>query len=428
MTMLESKEALPGDDGQSNALQAELSKESTNIDKDLQQESESIASALGGNDDRDSIDEQRGADLEKATTHASQGSHNTATRIVTAVDWTGPDDDENPMTWPLWKKAYNTIAIGSLACAVTCGSSLITPAVPEIAEHFEVSRTAAILSLTLYVLGLALGPVIAAPISETYGRSIVYKITAPLFLLFILGAGFSKSLGSLLVCRLLAGAAGAPVLAVGAGSTADMYPVHTRALASSVFIMMPFLGPSLGPVIGGFAAYYKGWRWTQWCTIFIGIAAFALVLPIQETYKKVILIRRAKKFGVQGPPLPPVKGWAYIKLLLTITLFRPVHMLGTEPIVLFLSLYSAFTFSVLFSFFAAYPFTFETVYGFNSWQYGLTFLGILIGVLLAVATTMLIDRKVYMKMHRALSDDKTVVAPEHRLYAAMAGALGVPIG
>ena len=147
-----------------------------------------------------------------------------------------------------------------LSFAVTAGSSLITPATFEIAEEFNVSVTASILSLTVFVIGLACGPVIAAPISETYGRNVVYKVTAPLYMVFLVGAGFSKSFGSLLACRLLAGIAGAPVLAVGAGSTADMYPLHNRAIATSCFIMMPFLGPSIGPVIGGFVAQFMGWR------------------------------------------------------------------------------------------------------------------------------------------------------------------------
>lgn len=79
-------------------------------------------------------------------------------------------------------------------------------------------------------------------------------------MLFILGSGFTNSFGGLLVCRLFAGLAGGPVLAVGAGTNADLYPPRLRAIASSFFIMAPFLGPALGPVIGGFAAQYKGWR------------------------------------------------------------------------------------------------------------------------------------------------------------------------
>lgn len=83
----------------------------------------------------------------------------------------------------------------------------------------------------------------------------------------------------------------------------------------------------------------------------------------------------------------------------------------------------------MFAFFAAYPFTFQSVYGFNLWQYGLTFLGILIGVLIAAATGVIIDRMVYLKKYqKALSEGKTVVAPEQRLYLAMIGVFGVPIG
>jgi hypothetical protein len=150
---------------------------------------------------------------------------------------------------------------------------------------------------------------------------------------------------------------------------------------------------------------------------------------MHETYKKIILTRRAKKLGIPPPAAAQISGFAYAKMLITITVGRPITMLTTEPIVFFLSLYTAFTFSVLFAFFAAFPFTFEKVYGFNTWQYGLTFLGIGIGVLLAVVTAIAFDRMVYMRMHhKAVMAGGHMAAPEHRLYAAMCGAFGVPIG
>lgn len=143
------------------------------------------------------------------------------------------------------KKAYHTAATACLGFSVTCGSSMITPSAPEIAERFNVPRTVSILALSLFVLGLAVGPMIAAPISETYGRSVVYKVSAVAYMLFILGAGFSDSLASLLVCRFFAGTIGGPVLAVGAGTNADMYAAKNRAVASSFFIMMPVSNTSL---------------------------------------------------------------------------------------------------------------------------------------------------------------------------------------
>ncbi|GAB1731345.1 hypothetical protein NU195Hw_g5219t1 [Hortaea werneckii] len=369
------------------------------------------------------------SDPEKTMSETAHHDTPPASQSITGQDWTGPDDPENPHNWSLLKRCLHIFPIAFLSFAVTAGSSLITPSTPEIAQQFSISRTVSILSLSLFVFGLGIGPMIAAPISETLGRNMVYKISGLVYMLFILGAGFSETLASLLVCRFFAGVAGGPVLAVGAGTNADVFPLHLRAVSSSFYIMAPFLGPSIGPVIGGFAAQFKGWRWTQWCTIFIALAAYLTVLPMQETYKKVILQRRAKRLGNSPPPAAAKKGWAQIKMVLTITLARPLHMLATEPIVSLLSAYNAFTFGVLFAFFAAYPYTFQTVYGFNTWQYGLTFLGIGVGVLLGLITAINIDRKIYMRLHRrAKQERKSVIAPEHRLYVGMAGAFGVPIG
>jgi len=368
------------------------------------------------------------SDVEKAALHDAESQ-----TTPSVDDWEGPDDVDDPMNWSSIKKAFHTAATAFLGFflgfAVTAGSSLITPATPEIETHFGVSQTASILVLSLFVLGLGLGPALAAPISEQFGRSVVYKISGPLYLLFILGSGFTKSFGGLLVCRLLAGMCGGPVLAVGAGTNVDMYPPVFRAIAITLFVMMPFLGPSLGPVIGGFVAQYKGWRWTQWVTIFIGLIAVIFTLPMQETYKKVILKRRAKRLDLRPPPGSSPSALPYAKTMVTITLVRPVHMLCTEPVTFMLSLYTAFTFSVLFSFFAAYPFVFKGLYGFSTWQYGLTFLAIGLGVLLAVVTAVTIDQTYYARQHKkALAAGRTMVAPEYRLLPAQMGCFGVSIG
>lgn len=128
----------------------------------------------------------------------------------------------------------------------TFGSSVYTPAIPQVAERFNVSTTAATLPLTTYLAGLALGPAISAPISETMGRSIVYMTLFPIALLFTLGAGLAQNFGTLTVCRFFAGTIGSGALAVGAGSNSDMFPPLTRAPVASIFLLAPFAGPALG--------------------------------------------------------------------------------------------------------------------------------------------------------------------------------------
>jgi MFS family permease len=128
----------------------------------------------------------------------------------------------------------------------TFGSSVYSPAVPEISSQFHVSQEAALVGITVYVLGLALGPVLAAPMSETFGRKVVYVVTLPLNMLFTLGVGFSNNFASILVCRFFAGTLGSAVLAVGAGTNADLYPPKNRAVATSAFLLAPFFGTALG--------------------------------------------------------------------------------------------------------------------------------------------------------------------------------------
>jgi multidrug resistance protein len=295
--------------------------------------------------------------------------------------------------------------------------------------RFNVSPTVALLGVTLYVLGLGFGPMIASPISETFGRQVVYRVSLPISALFTLGAGFSTSFGSLLVCRFFAGATGSPVLAVGAGTLADMFPPRIRARATSSFLMSPFLGPAIGPFLGGFVAQYKNWQWTQWVTLFILVGSYASSFFMQETYKKIILQRRAKKLNIPPPKQVFPPGLAGIKFIMTVTLLRPVTMLFTEPIVGFMSLYNAFTFSILFAFFEAFPLVFNGIYGFTISQVGLAFLSVAIGVVIAVVTALIIDVTKFQKEYRkSVSEGRTAVAPEHRLYAAMYGSFGITIG
>jgi len=111
--------------------------------------------------------------------------------------------------------------------------------------------------------------------------------------------------------------------------------------------------------------------------------------------------------------------------VLFITLLRPTKMLFTEPIVSFLSLYVAFNFAVIFTFFASVPYVFGLVYGFDRGETGLVFLAVGLGCTLSLPTAIILDRLVYQKKWK-ISPGK--VAPEERLWAAMLGALGIPIG
>ncbi len=82
---------------------------------------------------------------------------------------------------------------------------------------FHVEREMAVLPLAMYTFGFTLGPLIAAPLSEIYGRRPVYWATLPLLMIFTAAAGASNSIAVMTIMRLLAGMGGSGALAIGAG-------------------------------------------------------------------------------------------------------------------------------------------------------------------------------------------------------------------
>ena len=63
-------------------------------------------------------------------------------------------------------------------------------------ESFHVGREVAILSMSLYVVGLGIGPLFAGPISEIYGRNIVYRMSFALFFVFSFPVAFAPDIGN----------------------------------------------------------------------------------------------------------------------------------------------------------------------------------------------------------------------------------------
>jgi multidrug resistance protein len=142
---------------------------------------------------------------------------------------------------------------------------MFAPGIPSIMAQFhETSPVTATFLLSIYVLGFAFGPLLAAPISEIYGRKNLYIYGNILFCLFTIGAALSNGVGMLLAFRLLMGLSGVVPLTIGSGSIADMMPAERRGRAVSIWALGPLLGPCIGPVAGGYLTRAAGWRWVFW--------------------------------------------------------------------------------------------------------------------------------------------------------------------
>ncbi len=142
---------------------------------------------------------------------------------------------------------------------------MMAPAVPEILGDFSVTDDRlGTFCVSVFVLGFAFGPLVIAPLSELYGRTIVYHVFNSLFTVFTVACALSTNMGMLIAFRFLAGFAGVAVLTCGSGTIADVMPPETRGRAMAIWSAGPLLGPVIGPVCAGFLVQAVGWRWVFW--------------------------------------------------------------------------------------------------------------------------------------------------------------------
>ena len=101
---------------------------------------------------------------------------------------------------------------------------------------------------SVYLLGYTFGPLVIAPLSEIYGRAIVYNVCNTIFLIFTIACAVSNNLSALIVFRFFAGVGASCPVTLGAGTIADMVPKERRGLAMASWIMGPLIGPTVGPL------------------------------------------------------------------------------------------------------------------------------------------------------------------------------------
>ncbi|KAL4769236.1 MFS general substrate transporter [Aspergillus nidulans var. acristatus] len=361
----------------------------------------------------------------KETPHQNNGPNGVPNVCAELLKW--EDDPANAHNWSLRKKLYNT-AVPSLLCLlISFALAIYSPSHGHVQAALHTSTTKSLLPFAMYVYGLAFGPMIAAPISETYGRRSIYLVMTPLAMLFILGAGFSHNLASITVCRLLAGMFISAPLAVGAGTIMDIWSGPATGRGVMILMTTAFMGPAIGSLVGGWVAEYKSWRWSQWTTLFLGAASWVFSMGAQESYARPILHRRAIKLGLPPPPSPTPKGLAGVRVMLTVTLARPAYMLVAESIVALCSLYSSLNFSVLFCFLACVPLIYTDVYGFTPGECGLVFISLALGCALGCLGLLATDQYTMALHRRRHPRAMSTPPPEQVLWAAMLGGPLMPV-
>ena len=386
----------------------------------------------GRDEERTLLDPNNDSDYGYDT--ASQ--HSTENRQISF----SPDDPENPKAWPHRKKLTNVAIIALMAILSPLASSMFTPGIAQIAEDLNTDEQHVIATTTGFVIMLGAGPLILAPLSETFGRRNIYIWCFCLFTLLQIPTALSPNVGFLIAVRTVSGLLGSVGIANGGGTISDMYPSSQRAGIFGWYLLGPLLGPTLGPLFGGVIVSRLGWRWIYWILCIICLVNTTVgVFFLRETYVPVLLARKKRllleeqqqgnfstqidhrniKYHFDGEDTRPL--WEK----LSGSMKRPLTIF-VQPIVFTMSLYQALVFGTTYSIYTNMQQIFsEMPYGFNSEQIGLLYLGPGLGFLTAVWFFVPKIDTVFNKLSEKNGGKEL---PEFRLPLANIGSVLIPIG
>lgn len=142
---------------------------------------------------------------------------------------------------------------------------MFAPGAAELADEFNITdSTVTAMTVSLYVLGFALGPLLLAPLSELYGRLVVYYFCNLVYIAFTIGCAFSTDVAMFLVFRIIAGCAASGPMSIGGGTVADLFIQEERGKAMALFTVGPLLGPvSISPLTALHCANLMSGDWSH---------------------------------------------------------------------------------------------------------------------------------------------------------------------
>lgn len=153
--------------------------------------------------------------------------------------------------------------------------------------EFHSSRIVSTLGLSIFVLGISLGPMFLGPLSEFFGRRPIYLVSWSAYLIWIVPQAVSRNIATMIVSRFFDGLSGSAFLAVSGGTVSDLFTRQDLQGPMLMYSLAPFIGPAIGPAIGGFINYNANWRWTYYVLLIWTFAQFLLIVFfVPETYRE----------------------------------------------------------------------------------------------------------------------------------------------
>jgi MFS transporter, DHA1 family, multidrug resistance protein len=257
--------------------------------------------------------------------------------------------------------AQTVVVLGGLTMFGPLSLDLYLPALPQLADDLNASASAAQLSITACLVGLAVGQLLAGPLSDRLGRKPPLIMGLVAYLLASIACALAPSATVLIVLRLIQGLGGAAGIVISRAIARDLYSGSALMIFFSRLLLIAGLAPVLAPILGGQLSLIMSWR-----GIFGVLAGFGAVLLL------------AGWFGLKEtlPPERRIVGGFGRTVQGYTTLLHDRFFVGC-------ALSSGLAGATMFAYIAGSTFVLQRIYGMSPQGFSFVFGGISLGLVAA---------------------------------------------
>ncbi|MPV89628.1 Bcr/CflA family efflux MFS transporter [Georgenia ruanii] len=242
-------------------------------------------------------------------------------------------------------------ALGIVSAVSPLATDMYLASMPHMAEYFGTSAAAVQLTLTTYMVGMALGQFLLGPVSDVLGRHRLMVTGNVLFLFTSVAVVLAPSIGLVIALRVVQGVSGAAGIVIARAVVSDIADGRQAAKLFSILATITSLAPVVAPLLGGVIATVAPWQAVFWVLAGFGLVMLACsVLVVPETLPSA----RRHRGGLAAAAR---NSWIVLR----------------TPSFMAYALAFALAFGSLFSYISASSFVVQNVLGFSALAYSVVF-------------------------------------------------------
>lgn len=243
------------------------------------------------------------------------------------------------------------VILGALSAFGPLSIDLYLPGLPELSRDLHAHAWEGQLTLTSCLAGLALGQLLAGPLSDRFGRRRPLIVGLAGYCVATVACAAAPSVYVLVALRLVQGLAGAAGIVIARAIVRDLRSGAAAARLFSLLLLVTGLAPTLAPILGG-----QLLRLTSWRGLFIALAVIVLALLVATATGLPETLPWERR---------DTRGWQQ-----TMRTFRD---LARDPVFVGYALVPGIAFGEMFAYISGSPFVLENVYGMSAQLYGVVF-------------------------------------------------------